>query len=343
MVKVRTFNKAQKELVDRLHVGPGQFRNWLIFIWVIQLAHRIHRGRDRAKQILFEHGDHMAVHLVGIVESVADNELNKFLKRDALDLLAPDVLRGVVEIEDDVALIDFLVEERDLLLGRNFIKVPKRPSSMEFPPDDSPFVCVGELGVGVTGVVFRSDVCTGSLITIWGDPAETVPPELSAGTGSTTAGGGVDGDAFWPNWATAAASVGACVCAASPGSFCSNCSSAGGADSASVTGKSTKSFFDEFGEFDFKEELALDGFNGACFFCVSFSFWAASFCSFFSLRFDSDSDLLRVSLFLKPFIILAARCVVLGQRPIRRGVKSLGFCRRSYVSPRNGVWVLPGG
>ncbi len=83
--------------------------------------------------------------------------------------------------------------------------------------------------------------------------------------------------------------------------------------------RSAKSFFDELGEFRLQGRAGAGWLRGSCLFLRVFLLLAASFCSFFSLRFDSDSDLLRVSLFLKPFIILAARCVVLGERPIREG------------------------
>ena len=52
----------------------------------------------------------MFVHFVGVIETIADNELDKLLQSDALNFLASDVMSRVTKIKNNVALVNFLDE-----------------------------------------------------------------------------------------------------------------------------------------------------------------------------------------------------------------------------------------
>ena len=47
--KVGTLDEAQEELVDDLEMGPGELKNWFVFLRVKSVASRIYLGRYRTK------------------------------------------------------------------------------------------------------------------------------------------------------------------------------------------------------------------------------------------------------------------------------------------------------
>lgn len=156
---------------------------------------------------------------------------------------------------------------------------------------------MGELGVGVIGVVLASEVW-GSLMTILGDSGPPVPVrEVCAG------GGGVWGRVTpVANWATALALVSSLAPDARSVSFvCSRESGPG----------SGWSVLEGLGDTDLIDELELEDLGAASSSdCSSCSFLgpdslSLSLTSFLSDFFDDDWFLFRESLFLKPFIILA--------------------------------------
>lgn len=79
VVEIRALHKTQEELVDGLHMWPSQLRHRLILIWIKQVTNRVDRRRNWSEQVLLEHSNHMTVHFLCVVESVAHNELNQLL------------------------------------------------------------------------------------------------------------------------------------------------------------------------------------------------------------------------------------------------------------------------
>ena len=121
-VKIRTFYETEEELVNHLNMGPGDFKDWFILFGVEGVALRVHRGRNWAEQVLAEHLDNSGVHGLGDDLTVLGDVVQQFVERKTLDLLGLHVGACIVEVEDDVALVEFLHEELLTTVWRDLVE-----------------------------------------------------------------------------------------------------------------------------------------------------------------------------------------------------------------------------
>lgn len=121
-VEILALDEAQEELIDNLNVRPSNFKNGLILLGVEGLALGIHGRRDRAEEILGEHFDDTRIHALRDDLSVVGDVIEQLVQGQALDFLGLHISTGVIEVEDDVALIDFLHEEFLPLVGCDLVE-----------------------------------------------------------------------------------------------------------------------------------------------------------------------------------------------------------------------------
>lgn len=110
-VEIRTFYETEEELVNYLDVRPGDFKNRLVLLWVECVALGVHWRRNGTEQVLAEHLDDSGVHGLGYDLAVLGDVIEQLVQSEALDLLGLHVCAGVVEVENDVALVELLHEE----------------------------------------------------------------------------------------------------------------------------------------------------------------------------------------------------------------------------------------
>jgi hypothetical protein len=109
-VEVLAFNEAEEEFVDNLNVRPSYFQHRLIFLGIKRLALRVHGWRYGPEQILAEHINHTRIHLLRNHLAVVGNIVEKLVQGKALYFFRLHITAGVVEVEDDITLVDFLHE-----------------------------------------------------------------------------------------------------------------------------------------------------------------------------------------------------------------------------------------
>ena len=110
-VEVLALDEAEEEFVDDLDVWPCYLEDGLVFLGIKGLALGIHGGRNRAEEILGKHLDDPGVHGFRDDLAVICHIVEEFVERQTLDFLGLHVGAGIVEIEDDVALVDLAHEE----------------------------------------------------------------------------------------------------------------------------------------------------------------------------------------------------------------------------------------
>jgi len=109
-VEVLAFDKAKEKLVHNLDMWPGHFKDRFIFLRVEGIALWIHGRWNGSKQVLAEHVHHTRVHTVGDDLAIVRHIIEQLMQRKAFDFLRLHVPAGVIEIENDVALVDLLHE-----------------------------------------------------------------------------------------------------------------------------------------------------------------------------------------------------------------------------------------
>lgn len=110
-VEVLALDEAKEELVHDLDVRPGDFQDGLVLLGVESVALRVHGRRDGAEEVLGEHVDYDGVHGLGDDLAVVGHVVQELVEGQALDLLGLHIGAGIVEVEDDVALLDLLHEQ----------------------------------------------------------------------------------------------------------------------------------------------------------------------------------------------------------------------------------------
>lgn len=121
-VEILAFDEAQEELVNDLNVGPGNLKHGLVLFWVKGFALRVHRRRDRSEEVFAEHVDHLGVHGLGDDLSVVSDVVKQLVQSQSLNFLCLHVATGVVEVENDVALLNLLHKKLLASVGRDFVK-----------------------------------------------------------------------------------------------------------------------------------------------------------------------------------------------------------------------------
>lgn len=110
-VEILALNEPEKELVHDLNMRPGNLQHRLVLFGIEGLALRVHGRRDGAEQVFGKHANHDWIHGFCDNLTVVGHIIQKLMKRQPLDLLGLHVGTGIVEIEDDVALINLLHEQ----------------------------------------------------------------------------------------------------------------------------------------------------------------------------------------------------------------------------------------
>jgi hypothetical protein len=121
-VEVLTFDETEEEFVDHLDVRPCYLQHGLVFFGVERFALRVHRWWNGSKQVLREHLHYARIHLFGDDLAVIGNVVEQLVEGEALDLLGFHVAAGIVEVEDNVALVDLLHEELLPLVRGHFVE-----------------------------------------------------------------------------------------------------------------------------------------------------------------------------------------------------------------------------
>ena len=124
-VEVLALDKTEEELVDNLDMWPRNFQDGLVFFRVEGLTLRIHRRWYGAEKVLGEHLDNARVHGFGYNLPVVGNIVKQLVKCQSLDLLRFHIGAGIIEVEDDVALLDFLHEEVLPTIRRHLVEAGK--------------------------------------------------------------------------------------------------------------------------------------------------------------------------------------------------------------------------
>ncbi len=111
-LKVGRLQKAQKELVHDLEVGPGGLQIRLVLFRVELGAGRVRARRQRSEHVQREHFDDFFVGGLGHYAPIGRDELNHFVQRLTFDLFVLEVRERVGgEVEDRSALLDLVQEE----------------------------------------------------------------------------------------------------------------------------------------------------------------------------------------------------------------------------------------
>jgi hypothetical protein len=121
-IEVLTFNESEEKLIYHLDVGPSHFEHRFIFFRVKGLPLGIYRRRYGSEQILGEHVHYAGVHFVGDDLAVVCHIVQKLMQSEALDFLGLHIATGIVKVENNVALVDFLHEEVLALVRRYFVE-----------------------------------------------------------------------------------------------------------------------------------------------------------------------------------------------------------------------------
>lgn len=121
-VEILTFDESKKKLIDHLNVWPGNFQDWFIFFRIKRLTLWVHGWRNGSEQVLGEHLHHPWVHLFRNHLSIVGDIVEQFMQSQALDLLRLHVTTGIVEIENDVALVNLLHEKLFALVRRHLVE-----------------------------------------------------------------------------------------------------------------------------------------------------------------------------------------------------------------------------
>lgn len=124
-IEVLALDEAEEELIDDLNVRPSDFEHRLIFFRVEGITLRIHWRRDGAEEIFAEHLDYSRVHWFGDDLSIVRNVIQQFVQSQALDFLGFHIAARIVEVEDDIALVNFLHEEVLATIGRHLMEARK--------------------------------------------------------------------------------------------------------------------------------------------------------------------------------------------------------------------------
>jgi hypothetical protein len=110
-VEVLALDEAKEELVHNLDMRPGDFQDRLVLFRIKRLALRVHWGRDGPEQVFGEHANNDRVHGLGDDLTVVGDVIEELMEGQSLDFLRLHVGAGVIEIEDDIALLNLLHEE----------------------------------------------------------------------------------------------------------------------------------------------------------------------------------------------------------------------------------------
>ncbi len=121
-VEVLAFDEAEEEFIDNLYVRPRHFQHRLVFFGVESFALGVHGRRDGSEQVLRKHLYNARVHLFGDDLAVVGNIVEQFMQGQTLDLLGLHIATGIVEVEDDVALVNLLHEEFLPLVRGHLVK-----------------------------------------------------------------------------------------------------------------------------------------------------------------------------------------------------------------------------
>lgn len=86
-VEVLALNEAQEKFIHDLNMGPCNFKNRLVLLWIKSLSLWVHGRRNGPKQVLAEHFHDARVH--GFLDDVAivGNVVQQFVQSQALYLL----------------------------------------------------------------------------------------------------------------------------------------------------------------------------------------------------------------------------------------------------------------
>jgi hypothetical protein len=137
-VEVGALDESEEELVHDLEMGPGEFENRLILFWIESVARRIYGwgyGAEKVGRKLrvgvsnlaqtesgkdTDHANHLWVYILGDHTALGGDIVEHLMEGLGLDLLALELCAGVVEIEQDATLVEFLDKQLGALAGRGF-------------------------------------------------------------------------------------------------------------------------------------------------------------------------------------------------------------------------------
>ena len=121
-VEILAFDEAKEELVDDLNMGPGHFQHRFVFLWIKGLALRVHGGWNRSKQIFTEHVDDSRIHWLRDDLAIVCHIVKQLVQCQAFDLFGLHVPAGIIEVEDDVALVNLLHKQFLSSVWGNLVK-----------------------------------------------------------------------------------------------------------------------------------------------------------------------------------------------------------------------------
>ena len=124
-VEILAFDEAKEELIDNLDVWPCHFQDWFVLFRIKSLALGVHGRRDGAEEVLGKHLHDPGVHGFRNDLAVIRHIVEKLVERQSLDLLGLHIRAGIVEVEDDVALVDLAHEQVLPLVGLHLVEAGK--------------------------------------------------------------------------------------------------------------------------------------------------------------------------------------------------------------------------
>lgn len=107
-IEILAFDESEKELIHHLDVRPRHFQYWLVFLRIKRLTLGIDRWWYRSEKILAEHINYPRIHRLGDDLSIVCNVIQELVQSKSFDLFRLHITTGIVEIENNVALIDLL-------------------------------------------------------------------------------------------------------------------------------------------------------------------------------------------------------------------------------------------
>lgn len=110
-IEVGRLDEPQEELVNNLEMGPRDLEDRLVLFGIKSFTVIDHRGRYWSEQIRRKHLDDLGIQGLRDDVPIIGDVVEKFMKSLTLDFLALHILRSIVEIENNVALIQFLHKE----------------------------------------------------------------------------------------------------------------------------------------------------------------------------------------------------------------------------------------
>jgi len=114
-VKVRAFDKSKEELVDDLKMGPGEFEDGFIFLWIECVPSGVDGRGYRAEEVDSKlrkvsyggtgkrqemyHVDNLGVYILGDHPSLSGDVLEHFVQSLRFNLFTFELRAGIVEVE----------------------------------------------------------------------------------------------------------------------------------------------------------------------------------------------------------------------------------------------------